>query len=79
MSKGWNVWSIWGGSCDSGDIVGIGGFNVDRGAELTMVNADIDIHKGDVGGGSVPGEVDRIASVELFQESSEGVRPMGPE
>ena len=60
-------------------MLGIGGFNMYRGAELTMVNADFNVHKGDVGGGSVPGEVDRIASVELFQESSEGVRPMGPE
>ena len=40
---------------------------------------DIDIQKGDMGGGSVPGEVDRIVTVELFQESNEGVRPMEPE
>ena len=70
---------MWGSSCDSGDIVGVGGFNMDRGAELTMVDADMNIQKGDVGGGSVPGEVDRIVTVELFQESSDGVRPMGPE
>ena len=60
-------------------LLGVGGFNMDRGVELAMVDADIDIQKGDVGGGSVPGELDRIAAVELFQESSEGVRPMGPE
>ena len=30
-------------------------------------------------GGGAPGEVDGIATVELFQESSEGVRPMRPE
>ena len=40
---------------------------------------DIDVQKGDVEGGSVPSKVDRIETVELFQESSEGVRPMGPE
>ena len=55
------------------------GFNMDRGAEWTMIDADIDIQKGDVGGGSVPDEVERIETVELFQESSERVRPMGPE
>ena len=38
-----------------------------------------DIQEGDMGGGSVPGEVDRIVTVELFQESSQGVMPMGPE
>ena len=52
---------------------------MDRGAELTMVNPDIDVQKGDVGEGSVSSEVDKISTVELFQESSEGVRPMGPE
>ena len=46
---------------------------------MTIVNADINVQKGNMGGGSVPGEVDRIATVELFQESSERVRPMGPE
>ena len=56
-------------------LLGVGGFNMDRGAELTMVNADIDVQKGDVG--DVPGEVDRLATVELFQESSEGVGPHG--
>ena len=58
---------------------GVGVFNMDRGAELTMVNADIIVQKSDVGGGSVPCGVDGIATVELFKESSEGVRPMGPE
>ena len=52
---------------------------MDRCEELIMVDADIDVHKSDVGGGSVPGEVNSIATVELFKESSKGVRPMGPE
>ena len=47
-------------------LLGVGGLNMDRGAELAMVNVDIDIQKGDMRGGSVPGEVDRIATVELF-------------
>ena len=56
-------------------LLGVGGLNMDRGAELTVVDADIDVQKSDMGGGSVPGEV----TVELLKESSEGVRPMGPE
>ena len=60
-------------------LLGVGGFNMDKGAELTMIDVDIDIQKGDVGGGSVPSKVDMIATVELFQESSERVMPMGPE
>ena len=39
-------------------LLGVGGFNMDRGAELTMVDADIDVQISDVGGGSVPSEVD---------------------
>ena len=49
-------------------LLGVGGFDVDRGAEMTMVNTDIDVQKSDMGGGSVPGEVDRIPTVELFKE-----------
>ena len=41
--------------------------------------ADIEVQKSDMRGGSVPGAVDRIPTVELFKESSEGGRTMGPE
>ena len=43
-------------------LLGVGGFDVDRGAEMTMVNMDIDVQKSDMGGGSAPGEVDGIHS-----------------
>ena len=46
-------------------LLGVGGFNMDRGAELTRVDADIDVQKGDMGEGSVPGEMDRIETVGL--------------
>ena len=48
-------------------LLGVDGFDVDRGAEMTMINTDIDVQKSDMGGGSVPGEVDGILTVELFQ------------
>ena len=60
-------------------LLGISGFNMGRGTVLTMVEADIYIQKSDMGGGSVLGEMDWIATVKLFKESSERVRPMGPE
>ena len=41
-------------------LLGVGGIDVDKGAEITMVNTDIDVQKRDMGGGSVPGEVDGI-------------------
>ena len=47
-------------------LLGVGGFDVDRGAEMNMFNTDIDVQKSDMGGGSVPGEVDGILTVELF-------------
>ena len=60
-------------------LLGAGGFNVNRGAEMTMVDTDIDVQKSDMGGGNVPGKVDRIPTVELFKESNKGVRPIGVE
>ena len=47
-------------------LLGVGGFDVNRGVEITMVNSDIDIQKSDMVGGSVPGEVDGILTVELL-------------
>ena len=55
-------------------LLGVGGFNMDRGVELTMAMQTQTSRKV-----TWEGEVDRIATVELFQESSEGVRPMGLE
>ena len=60
-------------------LLGVSGFDINRSTELTMVNANIDVQKSDVGRGSVPGKVDRIATVEPFKKSSEGVSPMGPD
>ena len=60
-------------------LLGVGRFDVDRGAEMAIFNTDVDVQKGDMGGGSVPGEVDGILTVELFKEISEGVGPMEPE
>ena len=42
---------IWGGNCCSGDI---GGYDIDRDAKLTVVSADIDVWKINLGDGSVP-------------------------
>ena len=47
-------------------LLGIDGFDMNRGAEMTVVDTDIDIQKSDMGGGSVPGEVDGIPTVELL-------------
>ena len=58
-------------------LLGVSGFDVDRGAEMTMFNMDIDVQKSDMGGGSVLGEVDGRLTVELFKEISAGVEPMG--
>ena len=55
------------------------GFGVDRGVELILVDVNIDIQEGDMELGGVPGEVDRIATVELFEEGDEGVWTIWPE
>ena len=50
----------------------VGGFGVDESAEFTLLNVNIDIQEGDMGLGGVPGEVDRIATVESFKEGGKG-------
>ena len=49
------------------------GFDVDGSAELTLLDVNIEIQEGDMRLGGVPGEVDRIATVEPFKEGGEGV------
>ena len=57
----------------------VGGFDVDGSVELTLLNVNINIQEGDMGLGEVPGEVDRIATIEPFKEGGEGVWTMWPE
>ena len=54
-------------------------FDVDRGTELTLVDVNIDIQESDVGLGDVPGEVDRMATVQPLKEGDEGVWTKWPE
>ena len=60
-------------------LLGVGRFDVDRGAEMAIFDMDIDVQKGYMGRGGVPGEVDGKLTVELFQEINEGVGSMGLE
>ena len=57
----------------------VGGFDVDRDTELTLVNVNINIQVGDMELEGVPGEVDRIVTVEPFKEGDEGVWTKWPE
>ena len=57
----------------------VGGFDVDGGVELTLVDVNIDIQESDMRLGGVPYEVVRIATVEPFKEGGERVGTMGPE
>ena len=57
----------------------VGGFDVDVSAELTLLDVNIDIQEGDMGLGGVPGEVERIATVQPFKEGDEGFWTMWPE
>ena len=45
--------------------------------EVTLVDLNIDIQEGDLGLGGVPGEVDRIATVELFKKVMRESGPCG--
>ena len=55
--------------------LGVGGFDVDRGAEMTVVNTDIDVQKSDMGG-----EVFQVkwTGYRLLSCSRKSVRESGP-
>ena len=57
----------------------VGWFDADGSAELTLLDVDIDFQEGDMGLGGVPGEVERIATIEPFKEGGEGIWTMWPE
>ena len=57
----------------------VGWLDVDGSAQSTLLNVNIDIQEGDMGLGGVPGEVDRIATVEPFKEGGERIWTMWPE
>ena len=59
-------------------LLEVGGFGMVRGAELTMVNADIEVQECDIGGGAVPSKMDGIGTVGPFKKGCEGVRTMEP-
>ena len=54
----------------------VGWFDVDGSAQSTLFDVNIDIQEGDMGLGGVPGEVDRIVTVEPFKEGGEGIWTM---
>ena len=49
---------------------------MDGSEKSTLLDVNINIQEGDMGLGGVPGEVDRIANVELFKEGGEGIWTM---
>ena len=48
------IWLMWGDSYGNRSIVVVGGFDVDRGAEMTVVDMDINVQKSDMRGRRVP-------------------------
>ena len=48
----------------------VGGFDVDRGAELTLVDVNINIQEGDMGLGGVPGVLFESFTYSIFFVSS---------
>ena len=52
--------------------------DVDRSAEVKLVNMYADILKGSRGGRDGSGKSDRIATVEMFKEIKKGIMTMSP-
>ena len=56
----------------------VGGFNIERTVEMTMIQALIDVQKSDLGGGDMPNEFDRIVAIEGIKEVGERVGTSRP-
>ena len=56
----------------------VGGFDVDGGAEVRLVNKDVSIQEGDMGRGDGPSKLDRIATIEALEEEEKGIMTMSP-
>ena len=54
-------------------LLEVGGFHIDRGMEMTIIKAHIDVQKCDLGGVGVPSEFDEVITTEAFKELDEGV------
>ena len=65
------------GSWKRGGIAG--GFDVDRYAEVRLVNKDVNIQEGDMGRGDGPGKSDRVATIEALREEVKGIMTMSPQ
>ena len=59
-------------------LLEVGGFEMDGGVEMTLIQAYIDVQKCDFFRRGVPGELDGIAAVEAFKELGKGVGTIGP-
>ena len=56
-----------------------GEFDVDRGAEATLINKDVNIQEGDMERGDGPSKSDRAASIEALKENEKGIKIMSPQ
>ena len=57
----------------------VGGFDVDGGAEIRLVNKDVNIQEGDMGRGDSPGKSDRVATIEALKEKEKGIMTVSPQ
>ena len=56
----------------------VGGFDVDRGPDVRLVNKDVNIQEGDMGRGDGQGKSDRVATIGALKEEEKGVMTMSP-
>ena len=57
----------------------VGGFDMDGGAEATLVNKDVNIQEGDMGRGDGPGKSERVATIEALKEEEKRIMTMSPQ
>jgi len=80
LGKRYGTFSGWGMAAGKVEVLlVVGGFDVDGGAEVRLVNKDVNIQEGDMGRGDGPGKSDRIATIEALKEEEKGIMTMSPQ
>jgi hypothetical protein len=80
LGKRYGMFSGWGMAAGKVEVLlVVGEFDVDGGAEVRLVNKDVNIQEGDMGRGDGPGKSDRVATIDALKEEENGIMTMSPE
>ena len=77
LGKKYGTFDGWGMSAGEVEVLlVVSGLDVDRSAKALLDNMYVSNNKGDMGREDGPGKLDRVATVEVFEEKEKGIMAM---